>query len=137
MSSNRQRLLPALAAITTSAALCSASSAAAENYGRLLVRDSAAPTTSFATAFSHVRPARSFLLVVTEPNTEPLDFKWSVHCVGSKPKESGGAFGRARVASGHWVKRIQPRWIKHPVSCSGRIEGAAAASPVLVRVFVD
>jgi hypothetical protein len=137
MSSNRQRLLPTIAAITASAALCSASSATAETYGRLIVRHSATPTTSFATPFSHVRPPKSFLLVVTEPNREPLDFRWSVHCVGSKSKESGGASGRASVASGHWVKRIQPRWIKHPVSCSGTIEGSAAASPVLVRVFAD
>jgi hypothetical protein len=137
MSSNRQRLLPAIAALIASAALCSASSAAAETYGRLIVRNSATPATSFAAPFSHVRPPRSFLLVVTEPNREQLDFRWSVHCVGSKPKESGGASGRASVASGHWVKRIEPRWIKHPVSCSGTIEGSAAASPVLVRVFVD
>ena len=136
MSSNRQRLLPAIAiaAITTSAAICPAI-AASETYGRLIVRHSATPTTAVATTFSHGRPPRSFLLVVTEPNKEPLNFKWSVHCVGSGPKESGGASGRASVASGHWVKRIQPRWIKHPVSCSGTIEGAAAASPVLVRVF--
>ncbi len=135
MSSNRQRLLPTIAAITASAALCSASPAAAETYGRLIVRHTATPTTAFAAPFSHVRPPKSFLLVVTEPNREQLDFRWSVHCVGSGSKESGGASGRASVASGHWVKRIQPRWIKHPVSCSGTIEGSAAASPVLVRVF--
>ncbi len=137
MSSNRQRLLPTIAAITASAALCSASPATAETYGRLLVRDNATPTAEFATRFAHVRPPKSFLLVVTEPNREQLDFKWSVHCVGSSPKESGGASGRASVASGHWVKRIQPRWIKHPMSCSGTIEGSAAASPVLVRVFAN
>lgn len=127
--------MPTIAAIAASAAFCSASPAAAETYGRLIVRHSATPTTAFATAFSHVRPPRSFLLVVTEPNRERLDFRWSVHCVGSGPKESGGASGRASVASGHWVKRIQPHWIKHPVSCSGTIEGSAGASPVLVRVF--
>ncbi len=134
MSSNRQRLLRAIAALTVSAALYSVP-ASAETYGRLLVRENATPTTAFATRFSHVRPPRSFLLVVTEPNREQLNFRWSVYCVGSGPKESGGASGRASVASGHWVKRIQPRWIKHPVSCSGTIEGSAAASPVLVRVF--
>ena len=65
----------------------------------------------------------------------PLEFNWSVRCVGAAPKESGGATGRAIVSSGHWVKRIQPIWIKHPVSCSGAIEGSASTSPVLVRVF--
>jgi hypothetical protein len=138
MSANRQRLLPAIAiAAVAASATISAASATAETYGRLIVRHSATPTTAFATTFSHVRPPRSFLLVVTEPNREQLDFRWSVHCVGSGPKESGGASGRASVASGHWVKRIQPHWIKHPVSCSGTIEGSAAATPVLVRVFVD
>jgi hypothetical protein len=136
MSSNRQWLLPTIAAITVSAAFCP-SPAAAETYGRLIVRHSATPTETFAAPFSHVRPPRAFLLVVTEPNREQLNFRWSVHCVGSGPKESGGASGRASVASGHWVKRIQPSWIKHPVSCSGTIEGSAAASPVLVRVFAD
>jgi hypothetical protein len=137
MSSNRQRLLPAIVAVAASATLCSSSPAAAETYGRLIVRDSATPTASFATPFSHVRPPKSFLLVVTEPKREPLNFRWSVHCVSSGSKESGGASGRASVASGHWVKRIEPRWIKHPASCSGTIEGSAAASPVLVRVFAD
>ncbi len=126
-----------IAAIAASAALCAASSAVAETYGRLIVRHSATPTEAFAAPFSHVRPPRSFLLVVTEPNREQLDFRWSVHCVGSGAKESGGASGRASVASGHWVKRIEPRWVKHPVSCSGTIEGSAAASPVLVRVFAN
>jgi hypothetical protein len=137
MSSNRQRLLPAIVAVAASAMLCSSSPAIAETYGRLIVRDSATPTASFATPFSHVRPPKSFLLVVTEPNREPLNFRWSVRCVSSGSRESGGASGRASVASGHWVKRIEPRWIKHPVSCSGTIEGSAAASPVLVRVFAD
>jgi hypothetical protein len=137
MSSNRQGLLPAIAAIAAGATLCSASPAAAETYGRLIVRDSATPSASFATPFSHVRAPKSFLLVVTETHMEPLSFRWSVHCVGSGSKESGGASGRASVTSGHWVKRIEPRWIEHPVSCSGTIEGSAAASPVLVRVFAD
>jgi len=136
MSSNRQRLLSSIAVLTASAALC-ASTAHAETYGRLIVRHSATPTAALDTRFAHVRPPGSFLLVVTESNREQLNFSWSVHCVGSGPKESGGASGRASVASGHWVKRIRPSWIKHPVSCSGTIEGSAGASPVLVRVFAD
>ncbi len=136
MSSNRQRLLPSIAVLATSAAL-SVSPATADTYGRLIVRHSATPAATFETSFAHVRPPRSFLLVVTEPNREQLDFRWSVHCVGSARNESGGASGHASVASGHWVKRIQPHWIKHPISCSGTIEGSAAASPVLVRVFAD
>jgi hypothetical protein len=137
MSSNRHGLLHAIAAVAAGVTLCSASPAAAETYGRLIVRDSATPSAPFATPFSHVRAPKSFLLVVTEPNREPLSFRWSVHCVGSGFKESGGASGRASVTSGHWLKRIEPRWIEHPVSCSGTIEGSAAASPVLVRVFAD
>jgi hypothetical protein len=136
MSSNRQWLPSSIAVLMASSALCS-STAAADTYGRLIVRHSAIPAASLETRFARVRPPRSFLLVVTEPNPEQLNFNWSLHCVGSGPKESGGASGRASVASGRWVKRIRPDWIKHPVSCSGTIEGSAAASPVLVRVFAD
>ncbi|MFI4991217.1 MAG: hypothetical protein ACHQHO_09945 [Solirubrobacterales bacterium] len=136
MSSNRQRLLPTFALLTAGAALW-ASAAHAETYGRLIVRHNATPTAALETQFAHVRAPRSFLLVLTEPNREQLNFSWSVHCVGSRPNESGGASGRANVASGHWVKRIRPHWIKHPISCSGTIEGSAGASPVLVRVFAD
>lgn len=136
MSPRRQRLLPCLALLAAVGALC-ATSAGAETYGRLIVRHSATPSAALDTSFGHVRPPRSFLLVVTEPKGEPLSFRWSVHCIGSGPKESGGASGRAVVSSGHWVKRIRPLWIKHPVSCSGSIAGSAAGSPVLVRVFAD
>jgi hypothetical protein len=136
MSPNRQRLLSTIAVLLMSAALC-ASAASAETYGRLIVRHSATATGALETRFAHVRAPGSFLLVVTEPKREQLNFRWSVHCTGSQPSESGGASGRASVASGHWVKRVRPRWIKHPVSCSGTIEGSAGASPVLVRVFAD
>lgn len=134
MSPTRQRLLPLIATFATVGALCPGP-AGAEGYGRLIARHSATPTGALDTSFDHVRPPRAFLLVVTEPKGEPLSFRWSVHCLGSGPRESGGASGRAIVSSGHWVKRIRPTWIKHPVSCSGTIVGSAAASPVLVRVF--
>jgi hypothetical protein len=134
MSSKRQRLLPVIA-LGAVCLLVSAAPASAETYGQLLVRHAATPSGALATHFTHARPPSAFLLVVTEPEQVPLEFSWSVRCVGTKPKESGGATGRAIVASGHWVKRIKPSWIKHPVSCSGTIEGAAGTSPVLVRVF--
>ena len=136
MSSTRHRLLSSVAVLSASAALCSAP-AAARTYGRLIVRHSAAPAAPLDTRFGHVPPPRSFLLVVTEPNRYKLNISWSVRCLGSKPKESGGASGRASIASGHWLKRIRPDWIKHPVSCSGTIHGSAGASSVLVRVFVN
>jgi hypothetical protein len=136
MSSFRQPLQASIAVVTTVAAL-SCATASAETYGRLIVRHSALPAASLETRFARVRPPRSFLLVVTESNHEQLNFSWSVRCVGSHPKESGGASGRASVVSGHWVKRIRADWIKHPVSCSGAIDGSAGASPVLVRVFAD
>jgi hypothetical protein len=135
MSPNRQRLL-SVAVLLGSAALC-VSVASAETYGRLIVRHDAAPSAALETRFAHVRAPGSFLLVVTEPKREQLNFRWSVHCTGSRPSESGGASGRASVASGRWVKRVRPHWIKHPVSCSGTIEGSAGASPVLVRVFAN
>lgn len=134
MSSKRQRLLPQITICAAFLLLC-ACPASAETYGRLLVRHTALPSSTLATHFTHARVPRAFLLVVTEPERVPLEFSWSVRCVGVASKESGGASGRATVASGHWVKRIQPSWIKHPVSCSGTIEGAASTSPVLVRVF--
>jgi hypothetical protein len=134
MSSKRQRLLPTIA-VSAVCLLPSVAPASAETYGRLVVRHAATPSGTLATHFAHARPPSAFLLVVTEPEQVPLEFSWSVHCVGTGPKESGGATGRATVANGHWVKRIKPTWIKHPVSCSGAIEGAAGTSPVLVRVF--
>lgn len=134
MSSKRQRLLPSIA-ICAAVLLPCAASASAETYGRLVARHTALPSGTLATHFAHARVPSAFLLVVTEAQRVPLEFSWSVRCVGVTPKESGGATGRATVASGHWVKRIRPSWIKHPVSCSGTIEGAANTSPVLVRVF--
>lgn len=133
MSPNRQRFLVLLAAASCGA--LSSAPALAETYGKLIVRHSAAPATMLETRFSRVRAAHSFLLVVTEPAREPLSFSWSVRCTGAARGESGGASGRATIANGHWVKRIVPNWIKHPVSCSGSISGAAAGAPVLVRVF--
>jgi hypothetical protein len=133
MSPNRQRLVPLLAASSACVAL-SCAPALAETYGELIVKHSAAPATALRTRFSEVRAANSFLLVVTEPTREPLSFTWSVHCNGSH-KESGGASGRATIANGHWVKRISPNWIKHPTSCSGSVDGVAAGTPVLVRIF--
>jgi hypothetical protein len=109
--------------------------AVAGTYGKLIVRHSAAPAEKLETDFSNVRAPRSFLLVVTEPAREPLSFTWSLRCTGANRRESGGASGRATIADGHWVKRIAPRWIKHPLTCSGSIAGVAAGTAVLVRVF--
>jgi hypothetical protein len=133
MSSNRQRSLALIAVSVAIATPCAAASA--ETYGKLVVRHSAVPAGSLETQFGHVRPPRTFVLVVTEPTKEQLNFTWSVHCTGSGRHESGGASGRASVASGHWVKRIPANWIKHPASCSGSIVGTAPANAVLVRVF--
>jgi hypothetical protein len=137
MSSIRigQQLLSASAVLLAGALLWSGP-ARADTYGRLLVRGSAAPAGPFEAHFERARPPRTFVLVVTEPRPEQLSFSWSVRCIGSGPKESGGASGRANVGSGHWVKRIRADWIRHPVSCSGTIAGSAAASPVLARIFI-
>lgn len=111
--------------------------ASADTYGRLIARHSALPASALSTPFSHVRPPKTFLLVVTEPTRSALSFNWSVHCVNSERKESGGASGAAVVSSGHWVKSIRANWIKHPVVCSGSVAGTAGSSPVLVRVFTQ
>ncbi|HTA06269.1 MAG TPA: hypothetical protein VK774_07895 [Solirubrobacteraceae bacterium] len=136
MSSNRQRIaqLLAVTAISTAAASYPAF-AEADSYGKLIVRRHAAPAAALDVRFGRVHAPHAFLLVVTEPSNEQLSFKWSLHCVGAAPRESGGASGRASIVSGHWVKRVRPTWIKHPVSCSGTIEGSTATSPVLVRIF--
>src|ERR1700744_1732191 len=120
MSSNRQRLLAFIMLPLASAGPATAS-ASAETYGKLLARHSALPSGSLETHFLHARPPRSFVLVVTEPTKEQLNFTWSVHCASSGRRESGGASGRASVANGHWVKRVRADWIKHPASCSGSI----------------
>jgi len=140
MSTNLQRLLAFTAASSACVALAvaparAAAPALAETYGKLIVRHNVAPAATLETHFSKVPAANSFLLVVTEPVREPLSFTWSVRCNGTDHSESGGASGRATIANGHWVKRISPSWIKHPVSCSGSIDGVAAGTPVLVRVF--
>ncbi len=135
MSSNRLRLVPLLALVAIGAPTACPTSASARSYGKLIVRRHAAPVAPLDVRFDHVRAPSAFLLVVSEPSNQQLSFKWSVHCVGAAPKESGGASGRASVVSGHWVKRVQTTWIKHPVSCSGTIEGSTATSPVLVRIF--
>jgi hypothetical protein len=112
-------------------------SVAASTYGTLVVRHSALPGTMLEAQFGRVRPAGSFLFVVTEPAKTQLQFKWSVHCYNAARRESGGASGEATVASGHWVKRVRANWIKHPAYCSGSVIGSAATSPVLMRVFAD
>jgi hypothetical protein len=124
-----------LAATSLACVTLGAASAAAETYGKLIVRHSAAPAATLETRFDRVRAASSFLLVVTEPVREPLSFTWSVRCDGANHRESGGASGRATIANGHWVKRISPDWIEHPATCSGSISGVAAGTPVLIRVF--
>jgi hypothetical protein len=130
----RQRA-PALIAFCVAALAATATPAAASSYGELIVRHDAAPSTTLATNFTNVRPKGSFLLVVTEPTETPLSFRWSIRCVSATRREHGGASGTATVSNGHWVKRVRTSWIKHPASCSGSVEGAAASSPVLVRVF--
>ena len=134
MSPTRQRLLtPAVASVACLA--LGVAPAVAGSYGKLIARHRAAPAETLETRFSNVRAARSFLLVVTEPAREPLSFTWSLRCDGANHHESGGASGRATIANGHWVKRVSPQWIKHPVTCSGSVAGVAAGTPVLVRVF--
>jgi hypothetical protein len=113
------------------------STGSATTYGKLIVRNSALPAAVLDTQFGHVRPPRSFLLVVTEPSKTELQFKWSVHCYSTSRRESGGASGEATVSSGHWVKQVRPTWIKYPAYCTGSIVGSAASSPVLVRVFAQ
>jgi hypothetical protein len=126
----------ALALSGVIAASASASTGVRANtHGRLIARHLAAPTTSLKTRFARVAPARSFLLVVTEPAREPLHLTWSIRCFGNSRRESGGATGAATVASGHWVKRVPAIWIKHPTDCAGTVSGTAAASSVLIRVF--
>ena len=95
------------------------------------------PASKLDTQFGHVRPPRSFLLVITEQSKTELQFKWSVRCYSTSHRESGGASGEAVVSSGHWVKQVRPTWIKHPGYCAGSIVGTAASSPVLVRVFAQ
>lgn len=131
----RSRATFTLAPLLTLALLPASTSA--DTYGKLLARHNAAPASALSTPFSHVRPARTFFLVVTEPAQTPLSFRWSVHCSNSARGEAGGASGQAVVASGHWVKRVLANWIKHPVVCSGSIAGTAGSSPVLVRVFAQ
>jgi hypothetical protein len=125
----------ALIAIAVAALAAMTVPAAASTYGALVVRHDAAPSGTLTTGFAHVRPSRSFLLVVTEQDNTPLSFRWAIHCSSANGREDGGASGTATVADGHWVKRVGVTWIKHPASCSGRVEGSASSSPVLVRVF--
>jgi hypothetical protein len=136
MSPNRQRLPVLIAASSVCVALGSVP-AFAQTYGKLIVRHSAAPAATLETRFTRVRAARSFLLVVTEPDREPLSFTWSLRCSGSAHGESGGISGRATIADGHWVKRVSTSLVKHPRSCSGSVTGAAAGAPVLVRVYAS
>jgi hypothetical protein len=125
-----------LASIALSPAGAAASTGAAtRTYGKLVVRHVARPAATLETDFVHVRPARSFLLVVTEPSEVPLAFSWSVHCFNPAHRESGGAEGEAEIASGHWVKRVRADWIAHPAYCTGSVTGTAGTNPVLVRVF--
>ena|ERR1700759_4347504 len=135
MSPNRQRIALLLALIAISAAAGCPTSANAKSYGKLIVSRHATPGAPLDVHFDRVHAPSAFLLVVTGPSNEQLSFKWSLHCVGATPRESGGASGRANIVSGHWVKRVRPTWIRHPISCSGSIEGSTATSPVLGRIF--
>jgi hypothetical protein len=130
----RQRPL-VLIAISVASIVATSTPAAASTYGALIVRHDAPPSATLTTSFANVRPSKAFLLVVTEPLKTPLQFRWSIHCASANGRESGGASGAATVANGHWVKRVVVTWIKHPASCSGRVEGSTSSSPVLVRVF--
>jgi hypothetical protein len=109
----------------------------ASTYGRLIVRNSAMPTSVLDTQFSHVTPPRSFLLVVTEPNETKLHFTWSLHCFNAVRRESGGASGEVTVTTGRWVKQVRAGWIAHPAYCTGGVTGSTAGDPVLVRIFAD
>jgi hypothetical protein len=125
----------ALVVVPLASVALSPAGAAASTYGKLVVRHVARPAATLETDFVHVRPARSFLLVVNEPSEVSLAFSWSVHCFNPAHRESGGAEGEATIASGHWVKRVRADWIRHLAYCTGSITGTAGTSPVLVRVF--
>jgi hypothetical protein len=125
----------ALIAICGAALAASTTPAAASTYGALVVRHDTAPSMTLATSFAHVRPTGSFLLVVTEQSKTPLNFRWSIRCTSGNGRESGGASGAATISNGHWVKRVGVTWIRHAASCSGKVEGSASTSPVLVRIF--
>jgi hypothetical protein len=133
----REHVLTVVVAIVLGALATTAPRAGARTYGRLIVRNAVAPSTSLQTGFSGVRPPDSFLLVVTETTDAPLEFRWSLHCASASHRESGGAEGAAVVSSGHWVKRVRANWIKHPATCMGSISGASGVSATLVRVFAD
>ena len=111
--------------------------AGASFHATLIARHEVAPSASLATRFAHARPPASFLLVVSESTSAPLEFRWSLHCFSASRRESGGASGEATVSSGHWIKRVRADWIAHPADCTGTISGSAAASPVLVRMYAD
>ncbi|HMH46645.1 MAG TPA: hypothetical protein VK538_02925 [Solirubrobacteraceae bacterium] len=139
-SAIRQRRLALIVVPLASVALSQAGAAAstgaaARTYGKLVVRHVARAAATLETDFVHVRPARSFLLVVTEPSEVQLAFSWSVHCFNPAHRESGGAEGEATITSGHWVKHVRADWIRHPAYCTGSVTGTAGTSPVLVRVF--
>jgi hypothetical protein len=130
-----QRALP-IAAILSSAALWPAT-AGAVTYGTLVAHHAAEPAGSLETTFAQVRPARIFWLVVTEPSQKQLNITWSIHCINSPRRESGGATGKAIVTHGRWVKAVRANWIKHPAICSGAVAGSAAAAPALVRIYAS
>ena len=130
----RQRAA-ALIAISVASIVATTTPAAASSYGALIVRHNAPASATLTTSFTNVRPSGAFLLVVTEPVKTTLQFRWSIHCASANGRETGGASGAATVSNGHWVKRVVVTWIKHPASCSGKVEGSASSSPVLVRVF--
>ncbi len=134
----RPRRTASFAAATVAIALAASPAAVgAASYGALIVRHAAAPSSSLQTHFAGVPAPGSFLLVVTEPSSAPLAFRWSLRCENAGRRESGGAGGEASVSSGHWVKRVRADWIKHPASCTGSVSGTAGTSGVLVRVFAD
>jgi hypothetical protein len=135
VSSAIRQLRVALIVVLLAGVALSPAGAAASTYGKLVVQHAARPAATLQTDFVRVRPARSFLLVVTAPSEVQLAFSWSVHCFNPAHRESGGAEGEATIASGHWVKRVRANWIRHPAYCTGSVTGTAGTSPVLVRVF--
>jgi hypothetical protein len=123
-------------ALVSAAALWPAG-ALADQSGTLIAHGTAEPASSFTTSFHQVRPASVFWLVVSETSRENLVVSWSIHCFNSPRREGGGAAGEATVNHGRWIKPVRADWIKHPALCSGTVGGAAAGSPVTVRIYAS
>jgi hypothetical protein len=136
-------LVVLLALACSLATLCPAALAGRSTYGRLIAQGRLDAGVAKA-SFHGVRPARTYWLVVTNPNVAAISvtgalptIAWSVSCSDPAHKASGGATGEATIARGRWVKRVRADWIKHPAHCSGKVEGLSASSSLKIRIYAD